>query len=133
VLVPVPDGEYLALTQPVDDAAFREFDITKGERAGTKGYGMKVKCQIQDEKLKEQIGREPSVVYDMFLDTTPTGGLDFGKQRNVKLGRLLEAVGLNGKPWNFQMLGNQLVKVRTKQRMDGDRIYVDVVDISSPK
>ncbi|MGH2638967.1 MAG: hypothetical protein ACRDF4_06765, partial [Rhabdochlamydiaceae bacterium] len=45
-----------------------------------------------------------------FLELTSSGAIDFGKGKNVGLGRLREALGQNkiGKPWSFNMIRGSL-------------------------
>lgn len=114
VLVPV--GEYVGIIGPISADSFKSFDIKKGENAGKKAYRLDLKIDLQDDTgaLKELLGRPPSVTAGIMLDIKPDGGLEFGKGRNVALGRLREAVGQNatGKPWAFGHLTGQPVKVK---------------------
>lgn len=63
---------------------------------------------------------EPSVRQTLWLDTTESGGLDFGKGKNVGLGRLREALGQNapGKPWAPGMLVGGVAKVKVSHSID---------------
>jgi len=130
-LLPVPEGEYLAVSSPVTADSLRQFDIRKGDRAGTKGLAVDLEWTINDDVLKAELGRTPKVRQSIMLDLTADGnGIDFGKGKNVGLGRLREALGQNqnGQPWNFAMLGNQVAKVKVKHRMVEDKIYAEVSD-----
>lgn len=132
-LLPVPEGEYLALSSPVTADSFRTFDIRKGARAGSKGMALDIEWTINDESLKTELGREPKVRQSLMLDTTSDGtGLDFGKGRNIGLGRLREAFGQNqdGQPWSFAMLGNQVARVKVKHRLVEDKVYAEVSEVT---
>lgn len=134
----LPDeGEYLAVTGNVGADSFRSYDIRKGERAGTKGYGLDIDMTLQDDTVKAKIGREPKVRWSTMLDMTPDNtALDFGPGKNVRLGQLRKALNQNdqGKPWHFGMLSGQLVKVKVKHRVDdkdSSRVYAEVSAVAS--
>ena len=131
-LLPVPDGDYTGISDPVTDKSFITYDITSGDRAGQKGVMLIVQWNLNDEGdvIKNQIGRKPTVRQSFMLDLTPSGGLDFGKGRNVELGKLREALGQNGtgQPWAFSMLGSQVAKLSVKStisKKDG-KLYTNV-------
>lgn len=129
-LDPVPEGEYTAISQLVDKDCFSTFDYKNGEKAGTKGFALTVKFKIADPKAGEYDGR--MVSYRTTIDVTPDGnGLDFGKGKNIGLGRLREALGQNraGVPWGPSMLGGQVAKIVVKHEMDkqdSTKVYVRV-------
>lgn len=133
-LIKVPEGEYIAVTEPITAESFKEFDIRRGERAGTKGLKINVTWMINDDSgaLKEMLGRPPKVTQGIMLDRGPQG-LEMGKGKNVGLGRLREALGQNktGIPWSWSMLGGQVAKIKVKHRIDGADTYVEVSDVTS--
>lgn len=51
----------------------------------------------------------------VWLDVDDNGNLMRGPDKNLKLGQLLEAVGLNGKPWSPGMLQGQVIMVQVTQ------------------
>lgn len=133
VLMPVPEGEFLAVSSPVTADSLRQFDIRRGDRAGTKGMAIDVEWTINEDAVKQALGRTPKVRQSIMLDLTADGnGIDFGRGKNVGLGRLREALGQNqnGQPWNFSMLGNQVARVKVKHRMVDDKIYAEVSEVS---
>ena len=88
---------------------------------------------IDDAAVKELTGmKEPTVRQSIFLDVTPSGGLDFGKGKNVKLGRLREATGLNtpGQPFSFGMLEGRPARLAIKHRIDGKDTYAEVKEVT---
>lgn len=135
-LLPVPEGEYTAMSGPVSAESFRDFDIKKGQNAGKKGYSLDIEWTINDDGgvLKELLGREPKVRQGIMLDLGPGGVIDCGKGKNVALGRTREALGQNqaGRPWSFSMLGGQVAKIKVKHRLDANsgRTYVEVSDVT---
>ena len=73
-----------------------------------------------------------SVKQSLFLDIDGSGALAFGANKNVKLGKLREALGQNnpGQSWNIQMLagaGPLRIKVGSRpDKNDSTIIYNDV-------
>lgn len=125
------DGDYVA---QIVDVTGREVTFKSGDRAGTKGIGLDVIWQIDDPAVHEKLGRNPKVRQSMLLDMTPEGSLDFGKGRNVSLGRLREAVDQNkdGQAWGFFMLKGSVATITVKQRLDENdpsKAYADVVGV----
>jgi hypothetical protein len=132
-LDPVPEGEFKAISDPLDKDSFSSFDYKKGERAGTKGYRMTILWKIDDESAGEYNGRK--VRQQFIVDITADGtGLDYGKGKNITLGRLREALGQNqgGQPWAPSMLGSQVAKIKVKQRVDdqdASKVYSEVHEV----
>lgn len=135
-LLNVDEGEYLAISDPVTAESFRDFNINKGERAGSKGYALDINWSINDETgvIKAKIGRPPRVRQSIMLDIQNDGSLEMGAGRNVGLGQLREALGQNltGRPWSFSLLGGQVAKVKVKHRIDSatGRTYVEVASVT---
>lgn len=104
--IPVPAREHLAVISGVD--------IRSGNKDGKDWAFLDVTYEIDDPTVKAELGRDKvSLTQGIGLDFTPSGGLDFSKGRNVNLGRLREAVGLNqpGQPFSFRMLVGRPVKI----------------------
>lgn len=136
-LDPINEGEYKAVSQPITKESFNSYDISKGDRAGQKGYSLNIGWKIDDARAGEQNGR---IAYQRhYLDVTADGaGLDFGKGKNVSLGKLREVLGQNkdGMPWQPTMLGSQVALISVKQdpdKNDSSKIYsrVDSVAVFS--
>lgn len=92
---PVPIGEYQAYVDDLEMSSYNDQPI------------LQVTYAILNEELKASLGLEKPTVRDsIFLDMDPSGALAFGINKNVKLGRLREAVNQNDpkKKWNFNML-----------------------------
>lgn len=120
---PCPEGEFPAIAEKVDVSTWAKKD---GSASGLK---LDVLWDIQDESAKAVTGRNPTKVRQtVMLDLTESGQMDFAKGRNVSLGRLREAVGLNnpGEAFAFSMIQGRMAKVAVKHRVDGENIYDEV-------
>ena len=106
----IAEGEYMASIATVTPRT-----------TGTGKALLSVKWNVDDEAARQETGMaEPSVFQTVWLDVTESGGLDFGKGKNVQLGKLRDALGQNqaGKPWAPGMLVGGLAKVRVKHSID---------------
>lgn len=106
----VPEGEFQA-----------SIDTVTPRTTGTGKALLSIKWKVDDEGVRLQTGMaEPSVFQTVWLDVTESGGLDFGKGKNVQLGKLRDALGQNapGKPWAPGMLVGGLAKIRVKHSID---------------
>jgi len=114
-LPPVPEGEYAArIGDGPDDVTVEGF---KGKKDTTKTfYRATVVWYILDEGLKSQLGRDSVRVRQRFfvdLDSN-TGAFLEGADKNVQLGALREAVGLNQGTFSLARLrgaGPALVRI----------------------
>lgn len=125
---PVPIGDYKAF---IDDIAADSY-----ESEGRTTPILVVTYAILDEKVKKELGMDKVTVQDrMFLDVETNGALSFGINKNVRLGKLREAVGQNDpkKAWNPNMLrgaGPINIKVShryNKQTGEGPYAQIDRV------
>lgn len=128
VSVPCPPGEYHAVT--TTEPKFRE---NQGSKDPTKSYlSLDILWEISDAEVVEKTGRNPTKVrQSILIDRMENGNLDMSKGKNVSLGRLREALGLNepGRPFSFRQLAGQSAKVTVVNRPDPndtDRIYDEV-------
>lgn len=106
---PHPAGEFVMTIADVPE--FNSFEIKKGERAGQMLH--KVSFQLRSIAPGEPHDGK-TVRHDVILDVTPQGGLDFGPEKNVGLGRLREACGLNvpGAPFSFSQFPGRSLRVQ---------------------
>lgn len=124
VLEPVPFGEYEAF---VDDIKVRTTRTGK--------VVMDLIWAISDQSLQEQLGRDKVTVrQSVFVDVSPSGGIDFNKGKNVQLGRVREALGQNkeGEAWSpMQLRGAGPARITVTQRMDDEtgNTYNDVKQV----
>jgi hypothetical protein len=126
----IPTGEYLASIDDFDKDAVEQINFTykQGPRAGQPGIMTKLTLPfvIDNDDVKKELGRDKVVVTRQFiLDLDDNGHLADGKNKNVELGRLRDAVGQNdGSPWtiaNLRGVGPLMVRVihREFTRSDG--------------
>ena len=106
---PVPEGTYMGL---IDSTKIKAITPSKGQNAGQSVPILEVTYVLADDdgKLKRLLNREKVTVrQDLWLDVNDQGGLSFGPNQNVQLGRLRDACGMNkpGKAFGFKMLEGQ--------------------------
>ena len=106
---PVPKGEYQGQILRVDSRRF------EGKKNPGQWYTV---LEIQWHVLGQEAQRateteQPTARQTLFVDLTPSGGLDFGKNKNVQLSRLREALGQNkpGKKWGPTHLVGQTAPI----------------------
>lgn len=123
--MPTPVGEYTAVIG--DKIAARQWNSRDGTKSG---IAVDVPLQLDlPPAVAEQLGQPSRTIsHSIMLDTTEGGALDMGKGRNIQLGRLREALGLNapGQAFAFNMLAGRTVKVQVTHEPAGDgsgRIY----------
>ena len=119
-LDPIPDSEDgSGWEAQITDLKARTF---KG-KDGSDLYVMDVTWLVLAEAVKKSLGIEkPMVRQSVWLEFTKEGNLDFGKGKNLKLGKLKEALGQNkaGKNWSPNNLMGQMAMVITEQTPDKD-------------
>lgn len=127
-VVPVPVGEYMAVVKEVKIRPWQsKSDPSKA------GIALDLQWSIDDAGVKQLLGRdEVNCKQGVMLDLTEAGGLDMGKGKNISLGRLREATGLNtpGQPFSVTMLTGRVAKVKVEHRVDGDTIYAEVKQVA---
>lgn len=112
---PVPVGEYTGQVHNVN--AFGGVS----ERTGTAWRRLEVSWSILDDDVKKATGQDnPIARQGIFLDMTPEGALDWGRNKNIQLGRLREALNQNrdGRPWSPKHLMGQTAHVRVEHEPD---------------
>lgn len=130
-IIPVDEGEYTLVCE--------KYIIKAGESNNNgekKPYvNLEVHWIVDDEEQRQKTQREKIIVrQSVFLDLTPTGGLDMGKGKNVQLGRLREALGQNSptKSWRFGDIVGGMVKGMVVQRLLDDGTIVNDVKKVAP-
>ena len=122
--LPVPVGDYTAI---IDDVKPRQW--TSKEDPSKTGVALDIFWAIDSQEVKEALGRDKvTCKQGIMLELLDNGALDVGRGRNVQLGKLREATGLNtpGQPFSFAMLKGRLAKVSVSHRVDKDVIYSEV-------
>lgn len=125
----VPEGEYKAI---VDDGekAIEFKEITGND--GRVSHQAVIQFAVLDDAVKTALGRDKVLVRGQFwLDLNAAGGLDTSKGKNVKLGQLVDAVGLNSQPWNFgQLKGRGPVMIKVGHRADKNDPQVKYAEVT---
>jgi len=127
----IPAGEYPAMISKVDA---RQQQSTKDP--AEVWTILDITYVIDDQGVREETGLpEPSIRQSLFLDLDPLGKLDTGKGKNVNLGRLREAVGLNqpGQAFSFGALLGQACIVavaHTPDKKDPEITYANVKKVA---
>ena len=128
----VPAGEYPATISKIEA---RQMPNQKDPEKGPFTV-LDVTWKIDDENAKKETGLdEPTCRQSLFLDMTPEGGLDTAPKKNVQLGRLREALGLNedGQAFSFNMLVGQAALVRVDHapsKTDPETVYANVTKVA---
>lgn len=89
--IPVPQGEYPAIVKAVNARQMSsKADPSKMVTVAD------IIFEIDDQTVRTATGLDnPTVRQSVFLDLTPQGRLDMSKGKNIGLGKLREALGLN--------------------------------------
>lgn len=94
-------------------------------------HQLELNCIAQDDRVKQAVGRDQvKVRMRINLDLNAAGGLDTGKNKNVALGALRDALGQNTPGWTPQKLlgaGPFMGKItHTADRKDPMKKYAEV-------
>lgn len=129
-MVQVPPGTYPAVV--------KKLDARQGEKEGKTWRAVDITWEIDDATVKQATGMEhPTVRQGVFLDLTEAGQLDFGKGKNVTLGRIRAALGQNdpGKAWSFSQLLGGAATVTVVQEpgkgADAERLFARVKSVAA--
>lgn len=129
-----PAGEYEAV---IDGLSARQQEIKTGDRAGSIATILDVSWSVNDDRLRELLGRDKVLVrQSIFLDLTREGQLDYGTGKNVKLGRLRDVLGQNdpSREWWINMLQGGSAKITVKHSAnpnDASTPYANVDDVAA--
>ena len=121
-VIPVPMGDYQAVIEKITPRQWQSKDGTQT------GISLDVFWLIEDQGVKDYLGRDTvSCKQGIMLDTIH-GGLDMSPGKNVGLGRLREAVNCNDgtTAFSFHPLPGQMARVTVKHRIDGEDTYAEV-------
>lgn len=141
---PVPAADYTNGRIKAGSMSMRPVDFKNGR------YGMELTLDIiiDDQAAKDATGmEEPSVRWKALLDYTrdlteddvkpgaKLPPLASGKNKNVKLGALREALGQNSAPWSFRNLdgAGPIPNVKVKHvadKRDAEKVYAEVAAVS---
>jgi len=117
-----PEGEYTAMIATGDAIDWIDPNgaIESKKNPGEVFHTIRIPIEILDDAVRAQLKRDKVTVnYDSFLDVDDSGLPDFSEGRNVGLGRIFAAVGLNAKGASIQKLsGAGPFKVMVSHRAD---------------
>lgn len=122
-IIPVPQGEYIGVIEKIVPRPWTSKDGTSS------GIAIDIQWIIEDAEVKRFLGRDSvTCKQGIMLDMLPSGALDMSKGKNIGLGRLREAVGLNvpGQPFSFQQLPGLMAKVTVKHRLVDEDTFAEV-------
>ena len=116
---PVPEGEYTAM---IDTVVAKEVNDSPV---------LDITYVILDEAVKVEMNSERvSVRQSIFVDMEDAGRIALGDNKNVKLGKLREALGQNSGVWSPRKLaGAGPIKIKTvnkPDKNDPEQIYSNV-------
>jgi hypothetical protein len=126
--IPCPVGEYIAIAEKVEARPWQSKDGTKS------GVALDITWTIDDPAVKEVVSRDTvQVRQGIMLDLLDNGFLDMGKGKNIGLGRVREAVGLNapGQPFTPAMIQGRPAKVTVSHRVDGEDIFDEIKKVAA--
>lgn len=128
-LVPVPEGEFVGI---IEDVKARPW--AKKDDPSVAGIALDVIWLIDDADVKSQLGRDKvTCKQGIMLELNENGKLDTGKGKNVGVGRLREATGLNrpGEPFGFPMLVGLAARVKVSHRIAGEDIFAEIKAVTA--
>lgn len=126
-VIPVAIGEYQGIIEKVTP---RQWTSREGTASG---IAIDLIWLVEDAAEKERLGRDTvTVKQGIMLDTTSAGALDMSAGKNIGLGRLREAVGLNepGQTFTFGMLPGMSAKINVTHRISGDDKFAEVKGVA---
>lgn len=118
---PIPAGEYMGMITK------REAKVQPKPDGSGDWTILDITWQIDDARARDATGMQSPTLRDsVFLDME-NGKLATGKNKNVGLGRLLEALGINGQPGNpFNNMVGKIAKVQVvvePDKKDPTKVY----------
>lgn len=113
---PIPVGEYNVQIDPGEKGV----KIAQGEKDGNAWARCDLRLLIEDpaKQLAATHGDNPTMFYGIMLDLDDNGRLDFHPNRNVKLGKVLEATGVRKAGWKFTDLSGKRLRIKVVHEPD---------------
>lgn len=127
-----PVGEYAGVITKIE---FANGIIKNGARAGEPWYQLRYAVETSDPAALAGTDLPKRTVRgSIMLDLTDSGGLATGEGKNIGLGRLREAVGLNqkGQPFAFAMLEGRSLRFEVSHRVDqndASKVYEEIKSV----
>lgn len=126
-VTPPPIGEWQGV---IEDVKARQW--TKKDDPSKSGVALDVTWSLTDPTVLAHCARDKVTVRQGIMLDTDGGSLALGPGKNIGLGRLREAVGLNtpGQPFSFAMLVGRMAKVKVAHRIEGEDVYGEVKGVA---
>lgn len=127
-MVPIDEGEYRAISGELEWS-----EVTSSKDPSKKWPKLRVPWTIESPEQSAKTGRAAiRINQDILLDRTPEGMLDMGEGKNIALGRLRNALGLNqkGVPFRFDQIPGRQALVKVKHRSYEGRIFEEIKDVA---
>lgn len=125
---PAPQGEVNA--QIVDQKIKTGKSGPKSQNPGSPWARLDLSLEITDPEYLSQIPDSPEklkMTLGVMLDLTESGTIATGANKNIRLGRLREAAGCNGKPLSA-LLGNYLrIQISHKPHPTEEGVILDEI------
>lgn len=121
-IAPCPEGEWPATASDV------VIKTGTSQKNGEDWARLDVKWEIVGAEANTITEREKIIVTQGIMLDINGSGLDMGKGRNIGLGRLREALGLNapGTPFSPRMIIGRSAKIAVKHREYEGKVFDDV-------
>lgn len=124
---PCPEGEYLAQVEKVEAFPVKDRET---QQVRSDAFRLQLTWDILDQELLESIDRKGITVrQSIFIDLDEDGSFADGKDKNVSLGKLRDAVGQNSGSWTPSNLIGQQAVVKVTHRpnpQDDSQVYAQV-------
>lgn len=131
---PIPVGDYNVQV----DTGEKGIKLAQGTTKDGKSWKrLDLRCLIADPagQLKETHGETPSITYGIMLDLDDNDRLDLGPNRNVKLGKVLEAAGKRKPGWKVTDLYGAAFRIKIGHEphpQDPTIVLSKVVAVTAP-
>lgn len=106
----------------ITDIKMAEGTVSKGDNAGKPWARVDFVWNIDSQELRNAMNRaQVRVTQGVMLDLDEHGNLDLGKGRNVQLGKLRKALGINGEANKWREFLNRpaTIQIAHEPGMDG--------------
>lgn len=128
------DTEIVPPDEGVYNAKVYNWDLRGGTSEKGNDWAMlQITWELEDQdgSQAQKTGRDTVTArQSLFLDLTDDGKMDTSKGQNVRLGRLREALGLNDRPFSFDMLMGQQAKVNVRHRETDNGTFPEVNNVA---
>lgn len=134
---PYPIGEYVAQIGTEEDSVKIMDGTVKKEGSANFGkpwYNLVIKMEITDPGLKQSMGRDKLPLRHSIMLDVENGRLTEGEEKNVGLGKLMKAAGINAVGATIMDLKGKTIKVKIKHRpdpVDPTVIYSEVGNVGA--